>query len=208
MGIFRKSPPVFDSVSYWKNRYSNGGNSGSGSYGKLAEFKADSFNRFVEENAIHSCIEYGCGDGNQLTLMKIDKYLGLDVSPDTINSISKKFDGDSRKEFEAYDPSKFKVSDRYTADIALSMDVILHLVEESRYLDYLRNLFSSGNRFVGIFNTATDEQPAKMAIHNRFRDHRKWIAKHAPDFQSVACDLTPENLGYPSDTGFYFYKKG
>ena len=207
MGIFKKSPPVFDSVSYWKNRYRNGGNSGSGSYGKLAEFKADSFNRFVEENDISSCIEYGCGDGNQLSLMKINKYLGLDVSPDTIEAVAKKFEGDSGKQFETYDPIMFKISDRYKADISLSMDVILHLIEESRYLDYLRNLFNSSNCFVGIFNTATDEQPTKMAIHNRFRDHRKWITKHAPDFQPVACDLTPENLGYPSDTGFYYYKK-
>jgi SAM-dependent methyltransferase len=207
MGIFKKSPPVFDSVTYWKNRYRNGGNSGSGSYGKLAEFKANSFNRFVEENDISSCIEYGCGDGNQLSLMKIDKYLGLDVSPDTIEAIAKKFEGDFGKEFETYDPIKFEIFDRYTADISISMDVILHLIEESRYLDYLRNLFNSSNRFVGIFNTATDEQPAKMAIHNRFRDHRKWITKHATDFQPIACDLTPGNLGYPSDTGFYYYKK-
>ena len=207
MGIFKKSPPVFDSVTYWKNRYRNGGNSGSGSYGKLAEFKANSFNRFVKENDISSCIEYGCGDGNQLSLMKIDKYLGLDVSPDTIEAIAKKFEGDFGKEFETYDPIKFEIFDRYTADISISMDVILHLIEESRYLDYLRNLFNSSNRFVGIFNTATDEQPAKMAIHNRFRDHRKWITKHATDFQPIACDLAPGNLGYPSDTGFYYYKK-
>lgn len=207
MGIFRKSPPGFDSVTYWKNRYSNGGNSGSGSYGKLADFKAESFNRFVRENDIHSCIEYGCGDGNQLALMEVDKYLGLDVSPDTISAISKKFEGDPRKKFEVYSPGIFKVSDGYRADISLSMDVILHLIEETRYQEYMRNLFNSGGRFVGIFSTATDEQPLKMAAHNRFRDHRKWISKKATDFQLVACEFTPDDLGYPINTGFFYYRR-
>lgn len=207
MRFLKKDLPTFDSITYWKNRYAGGGNSGSGSYGKLAEFKAQAFNRFVKENAISSCIEYGCGDGNQLSLMKIDKYLGLDVSPETITAISNKFNGDSSKNFEVYDPSSFKVADRYRADISISMDVILHLIEEVRYQDYMRNLFHSGSRYVGIFNTATDEQPPKMAIHNRFRDHRIWVEEHAPEFQLVACKLTPEDLGYPEATGFYFYNK-
>ncbi len=207
MRFLRKDLPSFDSVAYWRKRYAGGGNSGSGSYGKLAEFKSKSFNLFVKENGIISCVEYGCGDGNQLSTMEVGSYLGLDVSPDTIWAISRKFEGDSGKNFEVYDPRSFKVTDHYRADISISMDVILHLIEEVRYQDYMRNLFNSGTHYVGIFNTATDEQPPKMAVHNRFRDHRKWVAERAQEFQLVSCELTPEELGYPETTGFYFYKK-
>lgn len=38
----------FNSVEYWNSRYKNKNNSGDGSYGRLAEFKAD-----VLGNCIH-----------------------------------------------------------------------------------------------------------------------------------------------------------
>jgi SAM-dependent methyltransferase len=196
----------FDSARYWKNRYRTGGNSGSGSYGELAKFKANSFNDFVKNHQIQSCIEYGCGDGNQLSLMRIDKYLGLDLSPEVIQAISSKF-RDNNKSFEVYDPDHFKLSPEYQADISLSMDVILHLIEDERYEKYMRNLFDSGIRFVGIFNTATDRQPEKMAVHNRFRDHTMWVQERAPEFQLVSTDFTPIEVGYPGNTGFYFYQR-
>ena len=40
-----------DSKNYWEKRYLKGGDSGDGSYGKLAEFKAKIMNRFVKENS-------------------------------------------------------------------------------------------------------------------------------------------------------------
>ena len=71
-------PKTFQgSESYWQNRYEAGRNSGDGSYSQLAEFKADNLNAFVFENAITSVIEYGCGDGNQLSLAKYSKYTDL-----------------------------------------------------------------------------------------------------------------------------------
>src|SRR5690349_24554192 len=57
---FRSSP------SYWEERYRQGGNSGVGSYGQLARFKAQTINRFVAEQAVTSVVEFGCGDGAQL----------------------------------------------------------------------------------------------------------------------------------------------
>ena len=41
---------------YWENRYKKSGNSGAGSYGRLAEFKADVINNFIAENKITSVI--------------------------------------------------------------------------------------------------------------------------------------------------------
>jgi hypothetical protein len=41
-----------------------------GSYGKFAAFKAEVLNAFVQEMRVDTVIEFGCGDGNQLTLAR------------------------------------------------------------------------------------------------------------------------------------------
>lgn len=43
-----------------------GGTSGAGSYGVLAEFKAEVINSLLLEHSILTAIEFGCGDGSQL----------------------------------------------------------------------------------------------------------------------------------------------
>ena len=46
------------SGDYWHQRYKSGGNSGPGSYHKLADFKAEVLNSFVKDKHITSIIEY------------------------------------------------------------------------------------------------------------------------------------------------------
>src|ERR671913_732501 len=76
--------PFHGSESYWIKRYASGGNSGVGSYNKLAAFKAEVLNDFVRQNNVRSVIEYGCGDGNQLKLAEYPFYTGFDVSPEAL----------------------------------------------------------------------------------------------------------------------------
>ena len=57
-----------DSGSYWEQRYVRKRTSGAGSYGRLAVHKAEVLNQFVTDNNIDTVVEFGCGDGNQLTL--------------------------------------------------------------------------------------------------------------------------------------------
>jgi hypothetical protein len=197
----------FDSAEYWRKRYELGGNSGAGSYGALADFKAEALNRFIESHAISFAVEYGSGDGNQLSLLRITSYIGLDISATAIANIGDRFRDDLSKTFMEYDPDTFLAGESVKADIALSMDVILHLTEDQRYERYMHYLVNSGKEFVGIFNTATEVQLEKMAKHNRFRDHREWLAKLAPEFIEVEVALTPSGLGYPEETGFYFYMR-
>ena len=59
------------SVAYWEQRYREGGCSGAGSYGKFGRFKAQVLNQFVVEHGIRTVMEFGCGDGNQLSLCAI-----------------------------------------------------------------------------------------------------------------------------------------
>ena len=203
-----KSPnPKFSSLEYWRNRYAVGQNSGAGSYGEMAQFKADTLNSFLTRMAIESCIEFGCGDGNQLDLLKIPKYLGLDVAPGAIDLCTAKFDSDVSKSFAVYLPAHFTNRAFLEADLTLSMDVILHLIEEDAFQSYMENLFTASTRYVAIFTTATDIQPGKMAVHNFFRDHRSWISNNVPQFKETEVVLAPQKLKYPEGTGFYFYSR-
>lgn len=59
-------PRLFEgSAAYWEARYTSGADSGVGSYGAFAEFKAEILNNFVAQNRVASVIEFGCGDGNR-----------------------------------------------------------------------------------------------------------------------------------------------
>jgi len=197
---------TFDSAEYWRKRYESGGNSGAGSYGALADFKAQALNGFVERHGIESATEYGSGDGNQLSLLHISKYIGLDVSAKAIENIRERYAGDPSKTFFEYNPDDFIPDASLISDISLSMDVILHLTEDFRYESYMKNLIATTRKYVGIFNTATEQQLEKMAQHNRFRDHRIWMKINAPQWVDTEVHLTPSELGYPEATGFYFYE--
>jgi hypothetical protein len=113
------------SEAYWENRYKTGGHSGAGSYNNLALFKADVLNKFVDEHQIKSVIEFGSGDGNQLKLFNFPLYTGVDVSRVAIDQCKLIFAGDETKRFvhsAAFTPT--------SAEMALSLDVIYHLVED------------------------------------------------------------------------------
>src|SRR6185295_15810324 len=87
------------SAAYWEERYRKGGNSGAGSYAHFAEFKAEVLNAFVAEKSVASVIEFGCGDGNQLSLAKYPRYLGVDVSAAAVAKCRAMFTGDKTKTF-------------------------------------------------------------------------------------------------------------
>src|SRR5262245_1129130 len=87
------APPKihFDTSSqYWEERYARGGTSGAGSYGRLAQFKADVINGHVRAHNVARVVELGCGDGNQLSLAQYPSYLGLDVSSTAVQACKAK----------------------------------------------------------------------------------------------------------------------
>src|SRR3989344_1874675 len=103
---------------YWIERYKRGGNSGEGSYNHFAEYKGEVVNEFVKNNNIQSVIEFGCGDGNQLSYFKIPFFIGYEISPDALDLCRRKFEGDDSKEFYHYDERK-----DFKADLTISLDV-------------------------------------------------------------------------------------
>ena len=193
------------SADYWERRYRSGRNSGCGSYGKFAAFKADFLNRFVRENGVGSIVEFGCGDGNQLSLAEYPGYLGLDIAPTAIARCRERFEGDGTKRFALYDPAQFDADlRRYSADAALSLDVIFHLVEDQVYEIYMRHLFAAGQRFVVILSSNTDEQPMP-SVHVRHRRFTDDVSRNYPAWRLVATHKNP----YPENfADFFVYRKG
>ena len=195
------------SKKYWESRYVMGGTSGRGSYGKLAEFKAQVLNSFVKKYDIHSVIEFGCGEGNQLELVTYLKYIGLDVSETAAKICTERFKQDKTKNFFLYDPECFDDKDSlFKAELALSLDVIFHLVEDRIFKLYMTHLFASSEKFVIIYSSDTDDNPTGLP-HVRHRNFTKWIKENLSDWKFInkIDNKYPLELGSFAD--FYFYKK-
>jgi SAM-dependent methyltransferase len=188
----------FSSANHWERRYRRGGNSGTGSYGKLAQFKAEWLNAFVREHEIQSVIEFGCGDGNQLSLTEYPRYLGLDVSRTALVWCIERFQFDPTKSFLLYDPTCFADAQGYLrAELALSLDVIYHLVEDHEFKLYMAHLFQSASRYVVVY--ASNHNERTQVAHVRHRKFTDWVEKHCSDWQFI--DHVPNR--YPFDPEDY-----
>lgn len=166
-------------AAYWDGRYAGGGDSGAGSYGHAARWKADIVNRWIAELGIDSVIDLGCGDGNQLGLAEYPRYLGMDVSPEAIRRCASQFSGDRTKSFLCYEPGT--AVDRagwLRADLALSMEVIFHLVEDELFEDYMSRLFDSARRYVVI--CSSDAAVHRDGPHERHRPFSPWVERNQP----------------------------
>ncbi|MEO6666922.1 MAG: class I SAM-dependent methyltransferase [Nitrospiria bacterium] len=189
----RGRQPFPGTAAYWERRYASGGTSGAGSYGPFAEFKAKVINDFVSRHHVDSVIEFGCGDGNQLKLARYPRYLGLDVSESAVARCQSEFPHDRSKEF--------KLSSEYRgekADLALSLDVIYHLVEEDVFQDYMRALFGASNRYVIIYSSNSDDNRRYDGTHLRQRKFTEWVAVNMPGWRLIAH--IPNEYPYEPDT--------
>jgi SAM-dependent methyltransferase len=200
------------SEAYWEQRYAAGKTSGCGSYGKPAVFKANFLNDFVRKHSLQRILELGCGDGNQASLFDFPLYIGLDVSPTSINVCRKKFAQKNNYAFYLYNSLCFE--DRlglFRADLTLSLDVLYHLVEKEIFEKYLQDLFTLSDRFVIIYSTDFDQQEEPVFRHECRRKFTPYVEKHFPQFQLIHIEKNPcrnekdpENF---SDCDFYVYEK-
>lgn len=198
--LWRRAVPslAFEgSERYWQERYAVGGNSGGGSYGALAKFKASVLNDFVVRKGVKSVIEFGCGDGNQLSLAAYPGYIGVDVSLDAVRLCQKLFAEDSTKQFllvSEYEGQK--------GELSLSLDVIYHLVEDSVFDGYMRRLFGAADRFVVIYSTNFASELSETARHVRHRRFTDWVEEHCPQW---SLHEVAKNTESGSGCDFYFY---
>lgn len=196
----------FNSSSYWEQRYKEGGNSGSGSYNRLAEFKAQILNNFININNIESLIEFGCGDGNNLSLYSIKDYLGIDVSNKAIEICKEKFISDKTKTF-LHTSELSSLDSSY--QLAISFDVIYHLIEDDVFDSYMKNLFKYTNKYIIIYSSNKDE---RLTTHVRHRNFSRWIRENKPQWKLVKKidNIYPYDINNPTETtfaDFYIYEK-
>jgi SAM-dependent methyltransferase len=199
---FRASP------QYWEDRYKNGGNSGAGSYGQLAVFKAEVVNRFVSEHRITSVAEFGCGDGAQLALACYRQYVGLDVSQRALEICRARYNGDPTKRFIHVSSSEAR---SIKANLVLSLDVVYHLIENTTYESYMRQLTGAAERYLCIYSSNFDgDAPAPHIKHRRFT---RWMENYAPSFALISkiSNPHPYDPARPDETSwadFYFFARG
>ncbi len=191
------------SRDYWEKRYAAGRNSGAGSYGRLAKFKAEFINAFVIDNAITSVIEFGFGDGNQLSLADYPQYIGLDVSRTAVSICQQRFAADNSKSFFLYDPFAFTDHRRvFSAELVLSLDVIYHLVEDDVFATYMTHLFNAADRFVIVYSS--DREDSTITPHVRQRKFTTWVDQNARNW--VLHTHLPNEFPYdphdPENTSF------
>ena len=177
------------SGNYWDKRYQKGRNSGEGSYGELALFKAQVLNDFVREKGIRSVIEFGSGDGNQLKFAEYPAYTGVDVSHVAVDRAKLNFSAERTK--------KFLTTEEYAgerAELALSLDVIYHLVEDSVFEVYMDRLFRAAKRFVVVYSSNCTGLMTDSP-HVRHREFTKWVEQKFPSVPA------PEVVGNPFPIG-------
>jgi SAM-dependent methyltransferase len=195
------------SAPFWESVYHKGGTSGPGSYGRLAEFKAEVLNEFVQAKNILSVIEFGCGDGAQLQLANYPQYVGVDVATVSVARCSSLFAHDSTKRFYRVDVLPADIG---KFDLAISLDVIYHLVENSVFNTYMRRLFDFSRRYVVIYSSNYDA--LTQAPHVRHRKFTTWIAKNVPDWQPAGFvanrfPADPKQLDETSFADFHFFAR-
>lgn len=193
-------------AQYWESRYKSGRNSGAGSYGQLAKYKASFINEFVEKNSITSLIEYGSGDGAQLELAKYPSYIGIDISETAVSWCKDKFATDSSKRFYVWNGRDYS----WNAELAMSLDVLYHLIENETHENYLKALFGSASRFVIIYSV--DRGNGNYAQHVKPRKFTADITRMFPDWKLLLHEPNPfplEKFGpeQGSWSDFYVYEK-
>jgi hypothetical protein len=179
-----------------------------GSTGKLAAFKARVINDFVSEHAITSIIEFGCGDGMQLQLAKYKRYTGFDVSETAVSLCQRRFCSDQSKTFKLMKDYRGE-----HADVALSLDVLYHLVEDAVFESYLRVLFDASDRYVIIYSSNRDwrDESEEDSAHVRHRKFDDWITRKMREWVLMKHVLNEHPYRGDYRTGsfadFYIYRR-
>ncbi len=180
---------TFSSAEYWEHRYRQGGHSGAGSRGRLARYKANFLNALIQDNAIATAIEFGCGDGHQVAMLDIAHYVGIDVAPAAVARCRSRFAGQAGRAFR----HTSQLAGLDAAELTLSLDVIYHLVEDAVFTGYMEDLFAHAWRYVVIYASDLDAGwPGRHVRHRRFTTH---VARHFPDWRLAAVLPNP----YPFD---------
>lgn len=158
----------FDYIDYWEQTYRSGETSGRGSYGVLAEFKAEIVNKLIQREQIRRVIEFGCGDGNQLQYMNYEQYLGMDVAVSSIKQCVSLYASDPSKSFMVYTPGLWINRGFLQADLTVCLDVLYHITDEADFRTTLRDVLYASTSWVVLYTRLKEQgDPGVQTIQDR-----------------------------------------
>jgi hypothetical protein len=115
----------------------------------------------------------------------------------------RRFIADPTKSFFLYDGEAFvDRADLFMADLAISLDVVYHLVEDSVFEKYMTQLFASGRRYVVVYSTNAEMRCT--APHARHRCFTPWVEFNCPDWRLVQLTRGPNAA--PGRADFFVYE--
>lgn len=200
----RKLLKPFRSGKYWEQRYMEGGDSGAGSFGKLAAYKSDYINNLVREFSIESVVEWGCGNGQQLKSFNISDYTGIDISPTAIAQCQEQFAQDADKRF-----LELKQAGDVEAELSMSLDVLYHLIEDKAYHKHLKQVFDSAQKYVLIYSC--DLEGGSYGVHVKPRKFTRDVERGFPAWRLMRHEVNPfplDELGPKEGSWSDFYLFG
>jgi hypothetical protein len=88
------------------------------------------------------------------------------------------------------------------ADLALSLDVVYHLLEDSVFDAYMRRLFGSARRFVIVYSSNLDQDWS--GSHVRHRQFTRWVEENKPEWylHTTLKNAFPYDQRDPDQTSF------
>jgi hypothetical protein len=125
-------------------------------------------------------------------------YIGVDISEQAIGACRAKFANDRSK--------TFLVADEYngqTGELALSLDVIYHLVEDDVFDEYMTRLFDAAQRYVIIYSSDVDQIEGDHDAHIKHRRFSDWIARRRPTWTRIAHIPNPHPYSGDPLTGTF-----
>lgn len=141
-------------------------------------------------------------------MLQVQSYTGYDVSEMALQICKEKFLNAPDKVFRHYDGSI--VDDIGFYDMAISLDVIYHLVEDEIFGNYLCNLFNSSNKYVCIYSSNYEARQSTEYI--RRRKFTKHVECLFPNWSLMSVVENPylydgSAKNEMSNSNFYFYEK-
>jgi SAM-dependent methyltransferase len=170
-------------AEYWESRYARGGNSGAGSYGSCLDNKKALISGLLEERGIHSVVDLGCGDGTVIDIFRdLGSYIGYDVSRTAIDRlVARGYPGHYQ----------FRMADgappEHAPDLAMSLDVVFHLVEDAVFRRYMGMLTGVGARYLLVltWNSSILSTEHTVGSHVLYRDFRACMEEDYPGYRLV-----------------------
>ena len=97
----------------------------------------------------------------------------------------------------------------HVAELALSLDVIYHLVEDPIFHAHMEQLFAAAQKFVVIYASNFERRDAAHVRHRKFTD---WVETNRADFTLIQTiknpyPWDPTNSDETSFADFFIYER-